>query len=162
MTTVAITGHRPERIPNIHMVEHALAYAFHELEVEKVIQGMAAGVDLLAARTAFRMNIPFISARPWAGHTPRVADEYDYMMAINNAIEVVDVDPSTSYPGAWVYQKRNEWMVDNAELVIAVWDGERKGGTFNCVKYANQEERHIYCIDPATGAAEWIWNDEPV
>ena len=162
MTIVSITGHRPERIPNMKIVEDALAHAFKEWEVKKVIQGMAAGVDLLAARTAYRMDIPFIAARPWAGHMARKADEYDYMMAINNAIQVVNVDPSVKYAGPWVYQERNEWMVNNAAFVIAVWDGERRGGTFNCIKYANEQDRNIWCIDPATGSGEWIWNDEPV
>lgn len=160
---VAITGHRPERIPDMKAMEEALSEAYLELEVTKVIQGMAAGIDLLAARTAFRLDIPFISARPWAGHTPRVADQISYENAIVYAEEVVNVHPSIKYPGAWVYQKRNEWMVDRAELVIAVWDGQPKGGTYNCVKYAHDvKELPILMIDPVAGYGVLFEGDEPL
>jgi uncharacterized phage-like protein YoqJ len=50
-------------------------------------------------------------------------------------------------------QKRNEYMVDNSDFVIAVFDGEQKGGTFNCIKYAlNQTNRNlqIHIINPNT------------
>ena len=31
-------------------------------------------------------------------------------------------------------QKRNEFMVDNSDLVVAVWNGT-SGGTANCLAY---------------------------
>jgi uncharacterized phage-like protein YoqJ len=162
MTTVAITGHRPERIKDMSLVEKALEDAYNELEVSKVIQGMAAGVDLLAAKVAYRMEIPFVSARPWAGHKPRIADDYNYMMAMNYAVEVVNVDPSVKYRGPWVYHNRNEWMVDRAELLIAVWDGTKKGGTFNCIKYAQSKDLCVWWIDPDAGYGELIEPDERI
>lgn len=44
-------------------------------------------------------------------------------------------------------QKRNEYMVDNSDIVIAVWDGT-KGGTYNCVNYAQKLGRKIIQINP--------------
>ena len=44
-------------------------------------------------------------------------------------------------------QKRNEYMVDNADIVIAVWDGS-KGGTGNCVKYAEKLGKRVVTINP--------------
>ena len=44
-------------------------------------------------------------------------------------------------------QKRNEYMVDLADRVIAVWDGS-KGGTANCVKYAEKVGKEIIRIEP--------------
>jgi uncharacterized phage-like protein YoqJ len=44
-------------------------------------------------------------------------------------------------------QKRNEYMVDNSDIVIAVWDGS-KGGTYNCVKYAEKLGKKIIVINP--------------
>ena len=38
-------------------------------------------------------------------------------------------------------------MVDNADKVIAVWDGS-KGGTYNCVKYAEKQNKEIIVINP--------------
>lgn len=44
-------------------------------------------------------------------------------------------------------QRRNEYMVNNSDIVIAVWDGTR-GGTYNCVKYAELHEKEIVYINP--------------
>jgi len=45
-------------------------------------------------------------------------------------------------------QRRNEWMVDHSDKVLAVWDGSN-GGTGNCVAYARSIGREIIRIDPA-------------
>lgn len=150
----AITGHRPEKIANWQYVEYQLALALQDQQIHVMIQGMAAGVDLRSARVAFSLNIPYIAARPWAGHKPRKADEIEYQKVLTHARRVVDVDPSIDYPGAWVYQKRNEWMVDNADMLVAVWDGSG-GGTANCVAYALKREVPIWRIDPLTHEAGW-------
>lgn len=44
-------------------------------------------------------------------------------------------------------QLRNMYMVDNADEVIAVWDGS-KGGTGNCVEYARKQGKIIHIINP--------------
>lgn len=144
---VAVSGHRPEKIPNPALVRQQLGRAFTEVGAAKVIQGMAAGVDLWSARVAYKMGIPFICAKPWAGHKPRVADRFDYNKALELAEEVVNVDPSEEYPGPQVYQKRNIWMVDHADFVIAVWDGS-SGGTANCVKYAQSQSKPMMILRP--------------
>lgn len=44
-------------------------------------------------------------------------------------------------------QLRNKHMVDNSDIVIAVFDGT-EGGTFNCVKYAKKVNKKIITLDP--------------
>ena len=44
-------------------------------------------------------------------------------------------------------QKRNEYMVNKSDIVIAVWDGT-KGGTGKCVKYAKGMNKNIVIINP--------------
>lgn len=44
-------------------------------------------------------------------------------------------------------QKRNEWMVDNCDILIAVWD-KSPGGTKNCVDYAESKKKQIIYINP--------------
>ena len=43
--------------------------------------------------------------------------------------------------------KRNKYMVDNSDVVIAVWNGE-KSGTGNTVRYAESCGKSIIIIDP--------------
>lgn len=150
---VAITGHRPERIKSRMVVQRGLVEAFRKLEISCVIQGMAAGVDLWSARMAYMNDVPFWSVKPWAGHEPRKVDIFDYEQAWDYAEKQVVVDPSETFDGPWVYQRRNEWMVDHSDkAVLAVWDGVEKGGTWNCIKYARSIEGiRIWRIDPDTG-----------
>jgi len=147
MTVVAITGHRPEKIKNFAWVEETLAEVLVELKPQFIIQGMAAGVDLLAAEIAHANNIPYIAARPWATHTGREGSKYPW--TLENAAAVVTVSPATTYAGPWVYQRRNEYMVDHATVVVAVWDGSASG-TKNCVVYANRNGVPVIRINPVT------------
>ncbi|MGN1099694.1 MAG: DUF1273 domain-containing protein, partial [Christensenellales bacterium] len=44
-------------------------------------------------------------------------------------------------------QKRNEYMVDESDMLLAVWNGIEKGGTFNTVAYARKKGIGIEIID---------------
>jgi uncharacterized phage-like protein YoqJ len=153
--TVAITGHRPEKITNEVWVKRQMKDALTTFVMPSyLIQGMAAGVDLWSAVIARQLGVMYECAKPWAGHLPRKADAKLYQDALHFADKVTNVDPSENYPGPWVYQKRNKYMVDHADTVLAVWDGS-KGGTGNCVQYALELSRPIYRIDPVK--LKWGW-----
>jgi len=49
----------------------------------------------------------------------------------------------------------NEWMVDNSDAVIAVWDGT-PGATANTVDYARKLGRSVLVIDPVVQTEKWI------
>lgn len=38
---------------------------------------------------------------------------------------------------------RNRFMVDRADMVFAIWNGESKGGTWNTIKYARSKGKPI-------------------
>lgn len=50
---------------------------------------------------------------------------------------------------ARLLNQRNEFMVNMADGVLAVWDGS-KGGTANCVAYAQKVGKPVTVIDPTT------------
>lgn len=147
---VSVTGHRPEDLPNVEWVYEALKKVIVDNNVELLVQGMAAGVDLMSADACIELGVPFVSARPWATHTPRKDDREQYQRALDKAVEVVNVDPATEYVGPWLYHNRNEYMVDRAETVIAVWTGKTSGGTYACVRYAKRQKKPIIQINPVT------------
>lgn len=151
---IAITGHRPEyftslRTPTgldpLKWVDQALHEAVTVLSPSAFIVGMAAGVDILAACVAIDRNIPLIAARPWAQHRVNYHNLYDYILA--RAQEVVITNPAEHYPGPHVYAQRNEYMVNNADAVIAVWNGIAKGGTAGTVRYAKRQGKPVHWID---------------
>lgn len=142
---IAGTGHRPEKAENEDVVREKVRIALRDSGATHFICGMASGFDLWAGTTALRIGLQVVAAKPWTGHKPRKADVGLYAEVIESASRIVNVIEQDAYPGAWCYQKRNEWMVDNCDRVLAYWDGE-PGGTGNCVKYAKGRKpiRNIY------------------
>lgn len=111
--------------------------------IDAVICGMANGFDLWAGTEFVRMGVPVWAARPWSTHGPRTDDVELYAEVITNAERVVVVTETDKYPGPWVYHKRNEWMVDNADRVLAYWSGKESGGTFACINYARKVDKKV-------------------
>jgi uncharacterized phage-like protein YoqJ len=147
---VAGTGHRPEDCESEAdvRIKSRVKLQYND-KITTFICGMAAGFDLWAADEARLLGLEVIAAKPWAGHKPRMEDAELYDRIVNYASRVVAVNESENYPGIWVYQKRNEWMVDNADAVMAYWSGKEHGGTWNCIKYARGKKpiANIY-FDP--------------
>ena len=44
-------------------------------------------------------------------------------------------------------QKRNEYMVDQSDFVIVVWNGEKQGGTYQTFQYAQRKKKPFMIID---------------
>ena len=154
---VAMTGHRAEafRGNDTTRVYDSIRKGLEELEPEVVIQGMAHGVDLWSARIAFDLGIPYVAVRPYAGHMVPEPYKIDYKKALFHAEEVVVVNPDIDYK-VWYMHMRNEWMVDHATHVFAIWNGAKKGGTYACLKYAVKQEKPIYRYNVVARKREWL------
>lgn len=141
------TGHRPDKLggygDDVRGRLTALAIAFLERNPpEKIITGMALGWDLAWAQAGLLLKIPVIAAIPFKGQEgkwPQSSQDY-YNNILDQCSEVVEVNP----PGyqIWKMFKRNEYMVDNSDVVVALWDGS-KGGTYSCVSYAEKQKKKI-------------------
>lgn len=151
---VSFTGHRPNKlggytIPNLiyNNVTSQIEKTLRELKPEKAISGVALGVDQWAAKVCIKLGIPFIAAIPFEGQEKIWPQESKdrYNDLLKKAAETIYVC-SPEY-AAWKMQKRNIWMVDNSDVLIAIWD-QTSGGTANCVKYAKSIGKKIILIDP--------------
>ena len=143
---VAGTGHRPEKLGGhdgaIFMRLVTLARdRLREMWPEKVISGMALGWDQALATAALDLHIPLIAAVPFDGFGQKwpVASQYRCasMLAVATEVHTVSEIACTA-----ALQQRNEWMVDRADLMLALWDGSW-GGTFNCLRYAEKLVRPV-------------------
>ena|SRR5690242_919391 len=155
---VAATGHRPDKLGGYsatvveltdRVAERALTALLQGPDpVRTVISGMALGWDQSIARAAVALKIPFIAAVPFDGQDfawpPPSRAEYKRLLAL--ASKKVIVSPG-GYSASKM-QTRNEWMVDNAHRLLALWNGTY-GGTKNCIEYAKR--RNV----PITN----VWND---
>lgn len=151
---VAFTGHRPDKIggyklPNptyIHICQQ-IDKALRELKPEKVITGMALGIDQWAAMIAYKLKIPFLAAIPFENQESKWPQSSQDTFKLLRKLATEEVIVSPGGYAASKMQVRNEWMVDHCDKLIAVWDGS-KGGTGNCVEYARSIKKDIYFINP--------------
>lgn len=144
------TGHRPNKLGGysqgvtnklIQLAKTSLT----EDKVTKVISGMALGWDMALAEAAIELDIPFIAAVPFFGQEkmwPKESQER-YHRILEKAEDIIYVCDKGYAP--WKMQIRNEWMVNNCDTVLALWDGS-KGGTGNCIQYANKTNKPIQNI----------------
>lgn len=151
---VAFTGHRPSKLggynlPNptyLHVCQQ-IDKSLRELKPDKVISGMALGVDQWAAHIAYKLGIPFIAAVPFEGQETAwtQASQKTFNQLIKLASEVVIVSPG-KYEAVKM-QVRNVWMVDYCDILIGVYNGDKSGGTFNCIECARSTNKKIIIID---------------
>lgn len=150
---IAFSGHRPDKLGGFqpdNPVEQKLRIIITMyLECKKasepditVISGMALGVDQWAAHAAVSLGLPFIAAVPFEGQEKKwpTFTQVAYRELLRKAQEVHVVSPG-GYAN-WKFQKRNEWMVDECDVLAAVWNGT-PGGTSNCVAYATKKNRIV-------------------
>lgn len=154
---IAFTGHRPQKLGGFNDATNMRSVI--RTEIMKVvdtvcprtdmafISGMALGVDTWAAELAIQNNILFYAYVPFIGQEkawPTASQTY-YHCLLSKAHKTIIVTDGTY--AAWKMQRRNEAMVNDCNVLIAVWDGSF-GGTYNCIKYAQMVHKRIIIINP--------------
>lgn len=160
--TCCITGHRPNKLPwgySRESNEFDKYLKTLSCEVVKLINqgynhfitGMALGVDLdfaeiiLWLRDKKELPITLECAIPCPNQTYRwktdQINRYNLIIQRSNKTTLV----SNSYTPACM-QKRNEYMIDNSDFVIGIWNGIENGGTWNAIKYAQAINKDLILI----------------
>jgi len=158
---IAFTGHRPERLAAIADVATLRANLSLKLvHASSCITGMANGFDTVAGLVCRNMKIPYKCVVPYKQHIPTKVRsvllagrpiitlnqrETDYYNLLVGAKDVHILHDEMGYNVAW-YFERDRWMVDHADEVIAAWDGVKKGGTWETIKYAVLQNKSVYNI----------------
>lgn len=144
---IAGTGHRPDKLGGYNdKVKSKLVYlaevGLKMNEPYGVISGMALGWDQALAIAAIELGIPLLAALPFKNQDCKWPDRSrkEYKNILSKADKIVIV--SDGEYSASKMQKRNKWMVDNCDLLLALWNGSF-GGTANCIEYANSVNRKI-------------------
>lgn len=133
---VMVTGHR---LPRLHgrasEVSRWLNDKLKELKPEYVITGMAEGADQIFAHNALALDIPYICVFP---HPRVLRDEEEYLVENAEGVTYYGKDYDRGN-----YMKRDCYMVDHSDLVLAVWDGTPAGGTFDTAEYAKRKGKEV-------------------
>lgn len=149
---VAATGHRPQKLGGFsEEAENSLVdiatTGLAMLQPGLVITGMALGWDMAVARAARSLGIRYVCAIPFKGQEsiwPQNRKDM-YRELLGSAYKSFVLSEG-GFSGKSM-QLRNQWMVDNCTLLMAMWDGST-GGTHNCVKYALSVGRPLVNLYP--------------
>ncbi|MBQ1950635.1 MAG: DUF1273 family protein [Clostridia bacterium] len=165
------TGYRPHRFAfsadglRPEHVQRALAQqirTLYEQGCRTFISGMCAGVDLWAAAEVVRLrehkpDVTLIAAVPFSGqekHWPAaVQKEYRSILSAADRVEVLFSETEAAADAAACYRRRNRWMVEQADCVLAVYDmvaADCRSGTAATVRYARRLQRRLTYIHPQT------------
>jgi len=150
---LGFTGHRPNKLGGYgasaiqEHVRGAVRQHILGIRPECTISGMALGFDQWAAEECIALKVPFVAAvpceqqdSPWPNES-----QQQYRTLLFRAHKVLVLNSGRYAP--WKMQKRNEWIVDNSDGLLACWDGSN-GGTANCVQYAQRFNKPIWRINP--------------
>jgi len=130
---VMATGHRPFRLKGQEKeIKEWFAERLAFLHPEVCICGMADGADMLFATAAMMANIElwcYFSGKGFEYHRKENPLIFDY------ATSVACFDD---------FDKRDKAMVDDSNIVLAVYDGNPCGGTYTTIQYAIPQNKQIY------------------
>ncbi|CAC5339734.1 MULTISPECIES: SLOG family protein [Planktothrix] len=149
MKTAFITGHRciirAKSTSGINqLTDLAIQRGFNCF-----LSGMAVGTDLLAAQIwakrqlTWKAILPFPDQSNLWTHKQRIK----YRQLLAKATEVKVLYPEYSNG---VFQARDQYLVNNSSLGLAVWDGRKNGGTYLTITMARKAKLPVIIFNPKT------------
>lgn len=170
--TCAITGHRPTRFKwkynennnGCKRLKKRLQEQFamlYEKGVRQFWVGGSLGVDMWADEILLRLKeqpeyreIKLMMALPFEGHNADWDERSKKRLAflVRHSEKTVVIGEKGQAPGV-SFRQRNEYMVDQADCLLAVYDNDRtiRSGTGMTVNYAQKVGKPIILIHPDTG-----------
>lgn len=159
----AFTGHRPHKFPWHYDEADSRCVALKAFLTEQITtltdtgvtdfySGGADGVDCWAALIVLELkkknpalNLHLIL--PHEGQADKWSDSaQERYHSILGQADSVDYVSRKYYDGCML--DRNRRLVDAADLLLAVYNGERRGGTAATVRYARKLGRRVIIVDP--------------
>lgn len=138
---VAGTGHRPDKLGGYDesIRQELIGFAQHVIGLLRprvVISGMALGWDQALAHAALERRVELWAYVPFEGQEsrwPRRAQR-EYHGILRAAAKTKIISAGGYSPEAM--HARNAAMVEDADKMLALYDGKRGGGTFDCLLLA--------------------------
>lgn len=158
---VAIVGHRPDKLGGYRAdVSHLEAEVLRVVEKLQELHpdaelvdlcGGAQGADQIGARVFFRKNLPYLLIKPFEGQEKRwpkkAQEKYGNLEThARETIVVSEVNDENYGKVVSALYKRNQFMIDKADYVVAIWNGDKKGGTAHAIGYAHKHKKPTVII----------------
>lgn len=163
----AFAGHRPHKFPWKYDEADSRCVALKAALTEQITRladagvadfysGGADGVDCWASLIVLelRQKNPALKLHlilPHEGQADRWGDSaQERYRSILNQADSVEYVSREYYDGCMLDQ--NHRLVESAEVLLAVYNGERRGGTAATVRYARKAGRKVIIFDPISFA----------
>ena len=159
--TCCFTGHRPMKLPwgmneddprclKLKAELAARLEGLYELGFRRFLCGMAVGCDMYFAEAVLALreqhaDVRLEAAIPFGDQPGRWNEKQRrrYNALIDSADRVTVLQ--TAYTSDCM-MRRNRWMVDRSEILLACYDG-RPGGTMNTILYAERSGLRVLLIE---------------
>lgn len=157
---ISFTGHRPPRLEMFGkpysdeqfkaLVKHIKSKLVNVLDINTAYVGGALGFDSAAGCACIDLGIPIISCIPFVGYesrwfNPKDVERFNYLLDFSKDVVFVDeelkLSPKISKNAKNIV--RDKYMVDNSEILIAMYDGNPEGGTYKTVTYAESKNKPV-------------------
>lgn len=162
--TVALTGHRPDRLAGYDM-SHPFYRVLHQ-ELSSRVQallgqhqqlelrsGLALGADTIWAQVGLQLReqhpgrIQVAGYLPFPGQAGRwPKSSRDTWAQIRHNLDREHICAESYSPS--VMHRRNAVLIQGADLLLALWDGKPTGGTASTVRLARAQNTLVQVIDP--------------
>ena len=164
-TICAFTGHRPSNFrfgydeeaiecQRLKIAMLSQVTALIDNGVTTFLTGMALGADIFGAEIVLALKkqcpeLHLMAAIPCESQADKwsVEQRERYFDILAQCDEVVYI--SRHYTRDCMF-RRNRWLIDHAGFVLAIYNGQPKGGTAYTVRYAYEKKRFVIIIDPNT------------
>ena len=143
MVRVAVTGHRPDKLGGYKADANFRAIRRHMRDFLEdapqgelwLLSGGALGIDQFWIEVGLYLKLPVVAILPFKGYDSKWPDASRTLYAkLLDRCEEVRYVCEPGYDPAKL-QKRNEFLVDNSDVLVAYWNGS-EGGAKNCIDYA--------------------------
>ncbi len=131
------------------LLKNMIVQLIDKYDIKKFISGMALGADTDFAETIIQLKeqykIKLLCALPCKNQCLKwnSSDIMRYKNVLKKADEIEVI--SQQYTSTCMYE-RNKFMVDNSNIVLAIWNGNKKGGTWQTINYAKSKQKQIVYI----------------
>ena len=159
--TCCCTGHRPQSFPfkygidrkkhnaYLKMLKAKIKLAITEYGITNFISGMALGADLDFAEIVLKLKNKYPITLECAIPCPNQTLKWNSsdILRHENILKCADeINVISERYTPECMLKRNRYMVDKSRLVIAVFNGIEKGGTWHTISYAKNQNKVIELI----------------
>lgn len=150
---IMVTGHRPE-----HFTLKTQTFAQYELrklmkhfvkneKIDEAISGFALGVDTWWSELAVEFDVPLAAYIPFEAQSSTWSNDAKSHWE-NLRKKALRERIAGDHYDVRFFHARNQWMVNDCDLAIAVWSPSvRKGGTYSTVRKLEKARRPYIVID---------------